>query len=112
MSLQDDLQGFCGTEYWYKLNPFVNILATDGVKFFADKGKAYWAVDDMMLTAKDLKQSFLEIKIESKDGKAVITYTDGNEKVLKEDKYSYTDLEQGNYKFYVTNNVIMVTSEY
>lgn len=111
MTLQAELQQYYGTEKYYRLN-LTPIVATDGVKAFADKGSAYWAVDEMCFGAMKLKQPFLAVTITSKRNKATITYEDGNDNQLKETKVPWTDLETGTYQFYITDNVIMLTSEY
>ena len=111
MTLQAELQQFYGTEKYHRLN-ITPIVATDGVKAFADKGNAYWAVDEMCFKAMELKQPFLAVTITSSNNKAAITYEDGNCNQLKQDKISNTDLETGTYKFYITDNVIMLRSEY
>ena len=112
MTLQAELQQYYGTEKYYRLN-FTPIVATDGVKAFADKGGAYWAVDEMCVRAVQLRQPFLAVTITSKkNSKAIITYEDGNGNQLKQDKVPWTDLEAGTYEFFITDNVIMLTSEY
>lgn len=111
MALAEKLQGFYGTEQYYRLT-LTGILATDGVKCFADEGNAYWAVTDMCLKAYKLKQPFLSIKINSTGKKADIVYEDGDYNVLDSDHYAHTDLEAGEYKFYITDNVILLPSEY
>ena len=112
MTLQAELQQYHGTEKYYRLN-FTPIVATDGVKAFADKGNAYWAVDEMCVRAVQLRQPFLAVTITSKkNAKAIITYEDGNGNQLKQDKVPWTDLEAGTYQFFITDNVIMLTSEY
>ena len=111
MTVQAELQQQHGTEKYYRLN-CTPIVATDGVKAFADKGSAYWAVDDMCVRAVQLRQPFLAVTITSSNNKATITYEDGNDNQLKETKIPWTDLEEGTYKFFITDNVIMLTSEY
>ena len=111
MTLQAELQQYYGTEKYYRLN-LTPIVATDGVKAFADKGNAYWAVDEMCFRAMKLKQPFLAVTITSSNNKATITYEECNYNQLKETKIPRTDLEAGTYQFYITDNVIMLTSEY
>lgn len=111
MQLTSKLENFYGTEKYYRLN-LTPILATDGVKFFADEGQAYWAVDEICATAMMLKQPFLHVKLISKNNKAMIIYEDGNGNILKTRKVPFTDLEEGEYYFYVTDNVILLPSEY
>lgn len=43
---QSDLSGFYGTETYHRFNLFCpNLLLTDGAKFVADNGEAYWLMD-------------------------------------------------------------------
>lgn len=111
MTLQAELQQFYGTEKYHRLT-ITPIVATDGVKAFADKGSAYWAVGEMCFKAMELKQPFLAVTIISNGKRATIIYEDGDCNQLKQTKTSSTDLETGTYKFYITDNVIMLRSEY
>ena len=111
MTLQAELQQYYGTESYHRLT-MTPIIATDGVLAFAQKGKAFWAVDEMCITAMKLKEPFLFISIASTGKKATITYEDGNCNQLKQVKIPRTDLEKGTYTFYITDNVIMLNSEY
>jgi len=40
-----DLQQFTGTEYWYRHPLTSKAVYTDGVKYLAEKGGAYWLID-------------------------------------------------------------------
>ena len=42
-----DLQQFTGTENWYRHGFFRRILYTDGIKYLAETGGAYWLIDAM-----------------------------------------------------------------
>lgn len=112
MTLQQDLLNFYGTEHWYRVHPLSPIVITDGVKYFAEKGDAFWAVTDIILMAHKLKQPFLSVKINSNGNKADIVYEDGDCSVLKKQHYAHTDLEKGEYTFFVTDNVLMLVGEY
>ena len=46
------------------------------------------------------------------DGKADITVEDGDCKVIKTKHIAMTDCPDGLYKFFLTNDVLMLTSEY
>ena len=109
-SLQKQLESFYGSEHWYQQAPF-KIVFTDGVKYFAEKGKANWAVTDIMATAEALNRDFLVVTIEVADEKATITYgTDsGDEFIVARQEYEFTDLEAGIYKFYVMDDGIRKT---
>ena len=110
-TLEEKLEGYYGTESYHRLT-LTPILATDGVVAFATIGNAFWAVSDMCIEAMFLKEEFLSITITSTGKKADIVYTDGNDNIIKKKHYAHTDLEKGTYKFYITNNVILLPSEY
>ena len=112
MTLAQELHQFIGTEHWYKVHPLSNITITDGVKYFADKGEAYWAVTDIISVCDSCKLPFICIEIVSEKGSATITYSDGDEKPFMQQTYPHTDLEQGTYKFYCTDRVLLLASEY
>lgn len=114
MSLKQDLEQFIGTEHWYRVSPFTKYAITDGVKYFADNGGAYWAVHDILATAVALKQEMLVAKVTSNNQQATIEYEDGNGNKLEfaTSKYPYTDLQEGVYRFYVMDGVMLLPSEY
>ena len=109
-----DLSGFTGTENYYKDQ--MGVLITDGVKYFAEKGKAYWCVSDMIVICKIHKkvksEGFVSIFVKSTGENAVVEYSDGNGKKLFSQKYEFTDLEAGVYGFYFTDNTLLLRGEY
>ena len=42
---QTDLQQFTETDHWYRHGFFRRILYTDGIKYMAETGGAYWLLD-------------------------------------------------------------------
>lgn len=111
--LEEDLQQFIGTTMYHRLT-ILPLNCTDGVAFFAQKAEAYWLIDEIALAHhfRDLKnEQFIVIKVDAKDNKADVEYSDGNENVLHKEHYDFTDLD-GSYKFYLTNNVLMLPNEY
>ena len=113
MTLQTDLTEFTGTLEYHRLTYFP-ILATDGVKYLAEKAGAFWLVDDIaaVYVTKKNEYPFISINVISKDGKATVKYTDGNYKKIHTQNYEYTDLPEGEYKLFLTDDVLMLTSEY
>lgn len=111
--LQDTLQNYIGSEVFYRM-PLTNIIYTEGVKAFAELGNAYWALTDIsiMYKFKFHSKEFLSITVTSTGKRATIEYTDGDCNVLKRQHYKYTDLEKGKYKFYLTDNTLLLTTEY
>ena len=44
-----DLRNFTGSEHWYRHGLVRTILFTDGAKYVADQGGAYWLLDEIAL---------------------------------------------------------------
>ena len=42
-----DLSKFTGSEHWYRHGLVRTILFTDGAKYVADEGGAYWLLDEI-----------------------------------------------------------------
>ena len=108
------LAQFTGTENWYRHGIVRGILYTDGVKYFADTAGAWWFVDDCIIEYAPLmkQHGFLTITLDVADSQAKITVDDGNDNVLATKAIPYTDCPAGSYKFYFTNDVLLLPSEY
>jgi hypothetical protein len=46
---KDDLRQFTGSEQWYRHGLVRTVLFTDGAKYVADQGGAYWLLDEIAL---------------------------------------------------------------
>ncbi len=114
--LSADLKMFTGTEQWFRHPLSSNFLYTDGVKFFAEHcgGGAYWFLDILATELADLqeKEDFMSITLDVVDSSAKITADDGNGNVLWTRNIDFTDAEKGTWKFFLTNNVLLLPSEY
>jgi len=114
--LSADLKMFTGTEQWFRHPLSSNFLYTDGVKFFAEHcgGGAYWFLDILATELADLqeKEEFMSITLDVVDSSAKITADDGNGNVLWTRNIDFTDAEVGTWKFFLTNNVLLLPSEY
>lgn len=106
-----DLQQFTGTESYYK---YYNILLTDGVKYFADEAGTYWFLDIVFteIAPHQNKEPFITVELTVKDGSAVIKSHDGDYNYFHERKIPFTDCPEGEWKFFLTDSVFMVPSEY
>ena len=113
MTLQNDLNHFSGTEQYYKLS-FTPLLSTDGVKYFADTGQAYWLIGDISAIhlLKRRKYDFIAVTVKSSGGDVIAKYTDGNKYQFFKQEYTHSDLPDGEYKFFICNDVLMLASEY
>jgi len=110
MSLQQELQQFSGTEQYHK---YYTMQLTDGVLFFAEKANAFWAINAIWSYQGELKnETFQSWTLTVKDGKAKLKATDGNDGPLVHQDFDWTDCPEGTYKFYLTNNVLMLPGEY
>lgn len=107
-----------GTEQWYRHRLVKGMLYTDGVQCFAEHGGgqgAYWFVDIVATEYWPLlrKQAFLHIVLSvTADASAIIKVDDGNSKVLAEKSLDFTDMQPGDWHFYLTDNVLLLRSEY
>ena len=114
--LSADLKMFTGTEQWFRHPLSSNFLYTDGVKFFAEHcgGGAYWFLDILATELADLQETedFMSITLIVVDSSAKILVDDGNGNILHTREVDYTDAEEGSWKFFFTNNVLLLPSEY
>ena len=114
------LSQFSGTEHYYKIMP--NVLMTDGAKFVADNGEAYWL---MIAIASYLPnftntESFivanLTVTNTGSSRSALLKLDDGNDNILIEQHIAYTDFALDEMKLYACytgdNWVIMLPREY
>jgi hypothetical protein len=110
-----DLSQFTGTEAYHRtflFNP--NLVHTDGVQYFAETAGCYWFLDIIATEVYPLTKTepFISIKLIVADGHAQITAEDGNCEPLFIKEIAHTDCPQGLYQFFLTDNVLMLTSEY
>ena len=110
---EKELDQFIGTTRYHRLTA-VPMNCTDGVAYFAEKANAFWLINDISIRChySEMKnEPFIVIKVTTHKNRAAAEYSDGNGKVLFVERYFMTDLE-GNYTFYLTDNVLMLPSEY
>jgi hypothetical protein len=61
---ETDLHQFTGSETWYRHGLNKNILYTDGAKYIADHGGAYWLLDEIALAQRfDAKIATTEFQV-------------------------------------------------
>lgn len=111
-----DLRQFTGTETWYRHPLARKVLYTDGVQHVAEKGEAYWLIDILAFA-----QTIPAVAAESfqfwiltvhPDPAATLACEDGNSKVVHTQEIPFTDFPLPAIKLYVTDNVILLPSEY
>ena len=114
------LSQFSGTENYYRIMP--NVLMTDGAKFVADNGEAYWLMTAIASYLPDFtnKETFivanLKVTLTATASTALLKLDDGNDNVLAEQFIEYTDFELNELKLYACYNgdvwVVILPREY
>jgi hypothetical protein len=113
-----DLRQFAGgTDQYYRHALNRNVLFTDGAKYVADEGGAYWLLDEIALAQGSEKrltrQPFQVWKLTVKpDGTGVITVQDGNYNVLLTKALDYTDFPAPEIILWFSNYVIYLPAEH
>jgi hypothetical protein len=116
----NELNNFSGTERYYRITP--DTVITDGAKFVADKGGAYWLMTAIASYLPELteKESFivanLTVSRSESSCTALLKLDDGNDNILAEQFIEYTDFELDVIKLYACYTgdmwVIMLPREY
>jgi len=114
---QNDLAQFYGSENWYRHCLVRSVLFTDGAKYVADAGGAYWLLDEIALAQKFEKkvagEAFQLWRLTVKeDTTATLVCEDGNGRGVYAKKIPSTDFPLAEISFYVVNNTILLPSEY
>lgn len=110
-----DLSQFTGTENYYPTFPFTHKLVhTDGVQYFAEQAGCFWFLDIVATEIYPLtkKEPFLVIELKADGSEATIAVIDDDLGLLFSKHIAYTACPSGLYKFFLTDNVLMLTSEY
>lgn len=112
-----ELRQFTGTENWYSPPLLRSVLYTDGAKYVAENGGAYWLLDELAFaqisSKKVAAEPFQHWKLSVKDDRsASLVCDDGNGKVVYRKKISFTDFPLPEIAFYLCGNTIMLPSEY
>jgi hypothetical protein len=113
-TLQLALAQYIGTENWYHHPVLKNLLYTDGAQFFFSETESYWLLDLIAFEYFSLLENepFLSIVVESESHQCKICVGDGNGKELATKQIPFTTLISGVWKFYLTDSVLLLPSEY
>jgi hypothetical protein len=116
----NELNNFSGTENYYRI--MTDAVITDGAKFIADKGGAYWLITAIAsyLPKFTQKETFivatLQVTRTANACTALLKLDDGNDNVLAEQFIEYTDFPLDEFKLYACYNgdmwVLMLPKEY
>lgn len=111
------LMQFTGTENWYRHALNRAVLFTDGAKHVADEGGAYWLLDEIALAQRYEKtvaaQPFQCWKLTvDPDRTGKLVCEDGNGNAVFQKALDYTDFPVASVTLWVTDNTILLPSEY
>lgn len=123
-----DLRQFTGTESWYRHSLFSKYLYTDGVRYVARNGGAYWLIDKIFACQSSVPGLAEEglivwelirdpegpaaVNAQADRHRAKLRCTNGNCKELYSETILYTDFPLQKIRFYFQNNVLFLPSEY
>lgn len=113
----EDLKLFTGTEQWYRHGFVREVLFTDGAKYLADQGGAYWLLDEIALAQRHSRtvaaEEFQLWRLTvNPDSSAVLACEDGNGNVVRRNRIGFTDFPLPEVLLYFVNNTILLPSEY
>jgi hypothetical protein len=111
-----DLIHFTGSEHWYRHALNRDVLFTDGAKYVADEGGAYWLLDTIALLQRSNKRIAAEEFQVSKlavrsDRTATLTCEDGNYNLVYTQQLEFTDFPAPEITLWFENNTIYLPSE-
>lgn len=113
-----DLAQFTGSENWYRHGLVRSILFTDGAKYLADQGGAYWLLDEIALAQRYDKRVAAEefqlwiLTVDLAKHSATLVCDDGNGHSVFRKEIEFTDFPLPEVKLYFTDNTILLPSEY
>jgi uncharacterized protein DUF6876 len=113
----DALGQFTGSEHWYRHGLVRGILFTDGAKYVADEGGAWWLIDEIAFAQRFQKvvaaEEFQVWKLTVKpDHTATLACEDGNGRTVFEKPLEYTDFPADSIELWFENNTIYLPSEH
>lgn len=111
-----DLLKFTGSEHWYRHPLSRSITYTDGARYVAEAGGAYWLLDaivshqlDPRVRAEQFQVWVLKV---AEDRSAVLSCEDGDHHCVTSQAISFTDFPLPEITLWLTNGVIFLPSEY
>jgi hypothetical protein len=112
-----DLNQFTGSENWYQHGLNRTVLYTDGAKYVADEGGAYWLLDAIAICQRYEKKVAVEPfqvwKLTVRDDRsATLVREDGNDNVVYTQPIEFTDFSIPEITLWFANNVIYLPSEH
>lgn len=114
---ESDLRQFTGTETWFRHAINRTVLYTEGVRYVAENGGAYWLIDEIALIQpydkKVAAEPFQAWKLTVRaDRTATLVCEDGNGNLVFTKEIEFTDFPLAEIEFYFTDNTLLLPSEY
>lgn len=115
-NIRAQLHQFTGSQTFYRNPLFPDYLYTEGARFIADEGGAYWLIDYVFTQqAREVlkEQPFQVWKITVQENEsAVIMVEDGNQGELARFEIAYTDFPLEEFTFWLVDKTLLLPSEY
>lgn len=113
----DELARFSGTENRYRHAINRNVHFTDGVKYVADRGAAYWLLDEIALLQPCDKrfsaEPFQVWKLTvNADGAGRLVCSDGNDNIIYSRAIPFTDFPREEITLWFRDGTLLLPSEY
>ena len=111
------LEQFYGSENFYRHGINRQLIFSDGAKYVADEGRAYWLLDEIAIAnlfdTKVKNQDFQVWKLtRTKTGNsATLTCDDGNDNVVFTKRIPFTDFPLPEIVLWVENHTIYLPNE-
>ncbi|MBY0562507.1 DUF6876 family protein [Hyphomicrobium sp.] len=111
-----DLAQFTGTEHLYQHSLARRICYTDGAQYLALAGEAYWLIDK--IACAQLERRYVQHEFQvwtltvNDDRSAHLVCTDGNLATISAERIEFTDFPLPEISLYLTNNTILLPTEY
>lgn len=113
-----NLNQFTGSEYWYRHPINRAVLYTDGAKYVAETGGAYWLLDEIALiqpcNKKVSKEGFQvwTLKVNQENHTARLSCENGNGHRVYKKEIAFTDFPLPEITLWYSSNVIYLPSEH
>jgi hypothetical protein len=109
---------FFASENWYRHGLVHSIVFTDGAKYVADQGGAYWLLDEIALAQRYEKAVAAEpfqvwkLTVDLDRHTGTLTCEDGNGHAVFKKAIPFTDFPADEISLWFTNNTIYLPSEH
>jgi hypothetical protein len=113
---QAHLAQFTGTETWFRHGLNRRILYTEGAKYVAEHGGAYWLLDEIALAQNNPNVAGEEFQVWkltlAADRSALLVCEDGNGNVIVSQRIPFSDFPLPTITLWFANDTIYLPSEH